>query len=60
MFSNREKQGYAQKVSGSYEKKLQTMKQENQNLKNENETLKMKINELNEQLCDRDSIVSKL
>lgn len=41
-------------------KRLQTMKQENQSLKNGNETLKMKINELNEQLCDRDSKVSKL
>lgn len=42
-----------QKVSGNYVKKLQTMKQENRSLKNENETLKMKIDELNEQVCER-------
>lgn len=36
------------------------MKQENQSLINENETLKMKIDELNEQVCERESTVGKL
>lgn len=36
------------------------MKQESQSLKNENETLKMKIDELNEQVCERESTEGKL